>query len=128
MLGLSSLGQSRPNIQWIALSHASADATRRWCDGIGGCHGVLMVSDPSRHSYAAWGLGRTGIAHFLGRRSLSAVAAQARRGIRNRHPCGTRWQSAGTFAVDGQGVLRWRHLPEHAGDLPDLEAAVRALA
>jgi hypothetical protein len=118
---------SRPELQWIAISHAPTAATRRWCEAIGGCAGVLMVSDPSRRVYAAWGLGRSGLGHFLGRRSLSAVSAQARRGIRNRHPSGTRWQSAGTFAVGVGGVVRWRHLPDHAGDLPDLDDAVEAL-
>jgi hypothetical protein len=55
------------------------------------------------------------------------VARLAQRGIRNRHPHGTRWQSAGTFALDEEGVVRWRHLLEHAGDLPELETAVQAL-
>ena len=52
----------------------------------------------------------------------------ARQGIRNRHPDGTRWQRAGTFAVDAAGVVRWRHIPRHAGELPDLEAAAAAVA
>jgi hypothetical protein len=55
------------------------------------------------------------------------VASLARQGTRNRHPHGTRWQSAGTFALDHQAVVRWRLLPAHAGDLPDLEAAVHAI-
>ena len=118
---------SRPGLQWIAIRHAPTAATQRWCDAIGGCEGVLVVSDPSRRAYAAWGLGRSDLAHFLGRRSLGAIAALARRGIRNRHPSGTRWQSAGTFALARGGQVHWRHLPEHAGDLPDLDAAVRSL-
>jgi hypothetical protein len=48
-------------------------------------------------------------------------------GMRNRHPRGTRWQSAGTFALGPDGIVRWRHLPSHAGDLPDLTAAVEAI-
>jgi hypothetical protein len=115
------------DITWVAISHAPAEATERWCRAIGGSGDVRVVSDPSRRTYAEWGLGRTSLGHFLGRRSLTEVARVARRGIRNRHPHGTRWQSAGTFALDEEGVVRWRHLPEHAGDLPDLDAAVRAL-
>jgi hypothetical protein len=88
---------------------------------------VRVASDPSRRTYASWGLGRTSLAHFLGRRSLGAVADAARRGVRNRHPHGTRWQSAGTFALDGRAIVRWRLLPEHAGELPDLEEAVSAV-
>jgi hypothetical protein len=115
-----------PEAQWIAISHAPAEATERWCRAIGGAGSVRVVSDPSRRTYAAWGLGRTSLAHFLGRSSLLAVAGLARRGIRNRHPHGTRWQSAGTFAVDDHAIVRWRLLPAHAGDLPDLNAALSA--
>jgi hypothetical protein len=114
-------------VQWLAVSHAPADATDRWCRGIGGAAGVEVVSDQSRRSYAAWGLGQTRLTHFLGRRSLRAVGRLARQGIRNTHPTGTRWQSAGTFALDGERIVRWRHLPEHAGDLPDLDAARAAI-
>lgn len=117
-----------PEIQWLAISHAPQEATARWCRAIGGAGDVRMISDPSRRTYAAWGLGRTSLGHFLGRRSLAAVADLSRRGIRNRHPHGTRWQSAGTFAVDEHGTVRWRLLPAHAGEMPDLDAAVRAIA
>jgi hypothetical protein len=88
---------------------------------------VEVASDPSRRSYAVWGLDRTGLGHFMGRRSLTAVAGLARQGIRNRHPAGTRWQSAGTFALDRDGIVRWRSLPAHAGELPDLQRALDAV-
>ena len=116
-----------PEIQWIAISHAPAQATERWCRAVGGADGVQVVSDPRRRSYADWGLGLTSLPHFLGRASLAAVASLARRGIRNRHPSGTRWQSAGTFALDRDGIVRWRAIPSHAGDLPDLQAAASSL-
>src|SRR6202012_2667286 len=96
-------------VQWLAVSHAPADATDRWGRSLGGSGGVQLVSDPSRRSYAAWGLGKTGLSHFMGRRSLGAVTRLARQGIRNTHPTGTRWQSAGTFALDRAAVVRWRH-------------------
>jgi hypothetical protein len=115
-----------PEVQWVAVSHAPEHATARWCSAVGGADGVRVASDPSLRAYADWELGRTSLGHFLGRRSLVAVGRLARRGVRNRHPHGTRWQSAGTFALDDQGTVRWRHLPEHAGDMPDLDAAVRA--
>jgi hypothetical protein len=116
-----------PQIDWIAVSHAGPEATQRWCDAIGGRGDVEVLLDVDRRCYAAWGLGRSSLAHFLGRRSLKEVSRLAREGIRNRHPDGTRWQQAGTFAVDGGGVVRWRHLPEHAGELPDLERAAAAV-
>ena len=52
------------------------------------------------------------------------VARLARQGIRNRHSAGTRWQTAGTFAVDGAGTVRWRHLPRDAADLPALKGLI----
>lgn len=113
--------------QWIAISHAPPEATAAWCEAVGGADGVLVASDPSRRAYAAWGLGRTGLGHFLGRRSLAAAGRLARGGVRNRHPTGTRWQSAGTFAIDAQQIVRWRSLPAHAGELPDLDTALRAI-
>ena len=118
---------AKPAIDWVAVSHAPAGTTARWCEAIGGLDGVRVLIDTDRVSYATWGLGRSSLAHFMGRRSLSEVARLARRGIRNRHPEGTRWQQAGTFAVDGAGVVRWRHLPEHAGELPDVDEAAAAV-
>jgi hypothetical protein len=115
-----------PEVEWVAVSHAGPEATQRWCDAIGGRGDAEVLLDVDRRCYAAWGLGRSSLGHFLGRRSLTEVSRLARRGIRNRHPDGTRWQQAGTFAVDAGDLVRWRHLPEHAGDLPDLEAAAAA--
>lgn len=34
---------------------------------------------------------------------------------------------AGTFAVDGEGVVRWAKAAERADDVPDLDAAVGSL-
>jgi hypothetical protein len=116
-----------PEIDWVAVSHAPTLATARWRDAIGGLDGVRLLIDDDRVHYATWGLGRSSLTHFMGKKSLGEVAKLARHGIRNRHPDGTRWQQAGTFAIDADGVVRWRHVPEHAGDLPDLRAAREAV-
>ncbi len=113
----------------IAVSHAPSDSTAEWCDAVaGGSGSVELVIDEDRRLYAAWGLGRSTLGHFMGPHSLREVARLARRGIRNRHPEGTRWQTAGTFAVDSDAMVRWVHIPAHAGELPDLEDAARAVA
>jgi len=127
MRALRDAAASSTDIQWLAISHAPGPATERWAAHLGGTGDVKLISDPSRRSYVAWGLGRTSAGHFLGRRSLGAVAQLARSGIRNTHPSGTRWQSAGTFALDSAQVIRWRHVPEHAGDLPNIAAAESAI-
>ena len=89
--------------------------------------GVMVVDDPTRDVYTAWGLGLTNLRHFLGLRSVGRALSLATRGIHNRHPSGNRWQQAGTFGIDAGGTVRYVHLPEHAGDLPDVEAALAAV-
>jgi peroxiredoxin len=126
MIALRDAAARHPEVDWIAVSHADAQPTQSWCEAVGGRGGVNMLLDPERVFYAAWGLGRSSLGHFMGRRSLAEVRRLAKDGIRNRHPHGTRWQQAGTFAVDASETVRWRHLPEHAGDLPDLDSAVAA--
>jgi peroxiredoxin len=128
MHALRDAAAAHPELEWVAISHADAEPTQRWCQAVGGRGDVHVLLDPERAFYAAWGLGRSSLGHFMGKRSLAEVARLSRNGIRNRHPEGTRWQQAGTFAVDDAGIVRWRHLPAHAGDLPDLGAAAAAVA
>ena len=125
---LRAAADRHPHVAWIAVSHAPEEATEAWARAVGGLGSVTVVTDRARESYAAWGLGRTSLLHFAGRRSLGQVARLARQGVRNRHPDGTRWQRAGTFAVDSDGIVRWRQLPDHAGSLPELEQALAALS
>jgi hypothetical protein len=128
MRAMSAEAERQPEIDWIAVSHARLEATDRWCTAVGASRHVRLVIDEERSAYGAWGLGRSSLAHFMGRRSLRTAAKLAREGIRNRHPVGTRWQRAGTFAVDAEGTVVWRHIPGHAGDLPDLDEAASAVS
>jgi hypothetical protein len=105
---LRQAAEAHEGIAWVAISHARSDATAAWADAVGGLGGATLLSDPERTSYAAWGLGRSSLGHFAGRRSLAQVARLARDGVRNRHPHGTRWQQAGTFGVDAEGTPRRR--------------------
>jgi hypothetical protein len=119
------LAHATPDVEIVAVTHSDPARTAAWLGRVGGAGPVRVVTDEGRTAYAAWGLGRTTLRHFAGARSLRGVARQAARGVRNTRAHGTRWQGAGTFAVDGAGVVRRRHVPAHAGDLPDLAAAVR---
>jgi len=127
LLELSKLHTLNPSVTAVAVGHAPAQAAIAWRSKVGGAEGVVCIDDPSRHLYAQWGLGLTDASHFAGRDSLSSVGRLFGQGIRNRHPAGTRWQGAGSFAVDERGIVRWRHLPKHAGDLPDLVQAFGSL-
>jgi hypothetical protein len=125
---LRALAEGEPDLRIVAVSHAPSAATATWCEAVAGGPGsVELVIDEDRRLYAAWGLGRSSLAHFMGPHSLREVARLARHGIRNRHPEGTRWQTAGTFALDSEANVRWVHIPTHAGDLPDLERAARSV-
>lgn len=126
MKALSEEAARHPEIDWVAVSHAGLEPTDRWCAAVGASHRVRLVIDEERSAYGAWGLGRSSLRHFAGARSISSVADLARKGIRNRHPAGSRWQQAGTFAVNADGEVVWRHIPKHAGALPDLNDAAAA--
>ena len=125
---MAALAGERPGIDFLAVTHSDERPSRRWCEAFGGAAGVQLVSDPDRARYAAWGVGLSDRRHFAGPESLGALRRLLDEGIHNRWASGNRWQAAATFAVDAGGVLRWRHFPPHAGDLPPLADAVAALA
>jgi hypothetical protein len=124
---MAALAAQHPSIDFIAVTHSGDKPSRSWCDAFGGAAGVQIVSDPDRARYAAWGVGLSDRKHFAGPDSLTAVGRLLDEGIHNRWASGNRWQAAATFAVDPAGILRWRHFPRHAGDLPVLDDAVTAL-
>jgi hypothetical protein len=124
---LAALAAVHPTIDFLAVTHSPEVPSRRWCDAFGGAPGVQIVCDPDRAHHAAWGVGLSDREHFAGARSLAAVWRLLDVGIHNRWASGTRWQAAATFAIDPAGVLRWRHFPAHAGDLPSLDDAIAAL-
>jgi alkyl-hydroperoxide reductase/thiol specific antioxidant family protein len=124
---MAALAAERPAIDLLAVTHSDEAPSRRWCESFGGAGGVQLVPDPDRARYAAWGVGLSDRRHFAGPESLGALRRLLDEGIHNRWASGNRWQAAATFAVDPAGVLRWRHAPRHAGDLPPLADAVAAL-
>ena len=124
---MAALAAERPGIDFVAVTHSPEAPSQRWCESFGGAGGVRLVADPDRARYAAWGVGLSDRRHFAGPESLGALRRLLDEGIHNRWASGNRWQAAATFAVDPAGVLRWRHVPRHAGDLPPLGDAIAAL-
>lgn len=124
---MSKLAAEHPAIDFIAVTHSREEPSRSWCNAFGGAPGIQIVPDPDRARYAAWGVGLSDRTHFAGSDSLTALGRLLDEGIHNRWASGNRWQAAATFAVDPAGVLRWRHFPRHAGDLPPLHDAVTLL-
>jgi len=87
--------------------------------------------DDSRRTHAAWGLGTSSAWHVLNPLSMASVVRLGRgEGIWNRPTSsGSRWQTAGSFAVDGQGFVRWGHVGGSADDagVYAFDEAVQAL-
>jgi hypothetical protein len=121
------LAAKHPAVDFIAVTHSGEQPSLRWCNAFGGAGGVQIVSDPDRALYTAWGIGLSDRQHFAGRESMAALDRLLNDGIHNRWASGNRWQPAASFAVSPRGVLCWRHVPRHAGDMPALDDAVAAL-
>ncbi len=96
---------------------------------VGGEWAVNVVIDTERQLYAAWGLGVSNTWHILNPWSIYSVYRMAKdekiwnKGTEN----GNRWQTAGSFAVDAVGVVKWVQVPKLVDDLPDLKAAMKAV-
>jgi hypothetical protein len=125
---MAALATEQPTIDFIAVTHSPDKPSLGWCNAFGGPGRVQIVSDPSRAHYAAWGVGLSDRRHFAGPDSLAALRRLLDEGIHNRWASGNRWQAAGSFATDAAGVLRWRHFPRHAGDVPPLDDAIAVIA
>ncbi len=118
-----------PEIQCVAVSHSSQDATDQWVVELGGEWEARVVVDYERDVYAAFGLGAASTWHVLNPLSLYATYRLGKdEGIWNRATeSGTRWQMGGAFAVDAAGCVRWAQVARTADEVPDLEEAARAL-
>jgi len=126
---LAHLSNKHPEVHFVAVSHSDQSATDKWITSVGGEWSVEVIIDEIRELYAVWGLGVSSAWHVLNPWSIySAYRLAKDEKIWNKGTeSGTRWQTAGTYAVDGQGVLRWGRPAKAADDMPDLIAALKAL-
>lgn len=126
---LTKFSCQHPQIHCVAVSHSSPADTDRWVIAAGGEWSVDVVVDEGRDAYAAWGLGPSSAWHALGPRTLySALRLGRDEGIWNRATeSGSRWQTAGAFAVDAAGVVRWAHVAGSADDVANFGEALTAL-
>ena len=97
-------------------------------DSVDGAGQVKIVVDSDRKLYAQWGLGVSSFWHILNPWSLWSVYRTGREdGIWNKPTeSGNRWQTAGSFAVDGQGTVQWSKKAGTADEAVDFEQAVKA--
>lgn len=90
---------------------------------------MQVVVDSERKVYAAWGLGTSSFWHVLSPGGLWSVYNLGKEeGIWNRPTeSGSRWQTSGSFAVDGKGIVRWGQPAPRADWIPAFEDAVKTL-
>ena len=123
-----------PSVNFIAVSHSDAEATEKWLISVGGVGAppnddIEVIVDPERKLYAAWGLGTSSAWHVLSPTSMYGVYAIGKKyGIWNRPTeSGSRCQTAGSFAVDAEGKVKWVKVATQASDVPNFEDAVLAI-
>ena len=128
-LSLRTSAQQHPQLSFIAISHSDRNATDHWLEALLGPDAVEVVVDEEREIYAKWGLGVSGWGHVLSPGGLWSVWKMGREeGIWNRPTeSGSRWQTAGSWAVDGNGIVRWGGASGRADEIPDFEKAILAL-
>ncbi|ORY01333.1 hypothetical protein BCR34DRAFT_493908 [Clohesyomyces aquaticus] len=128
-LSLRTAAAEHPAIRLVAVSHSDAESTEHWLQALGGLGHVEVIVDLERESYAAWGLGASRFLHILNPWSMYSVYKfRKEEGIWNRPTeSGTRCQSSGTFATDGEEVVGWAKPARAADEVPDLAEALEAL-
>jgi hypothetical protein len=118
-------------MHFIAVSHSDQASTDRWLTALpepskNTQPNLTVVVDAEREAYAAWGLGASSFWHVLG--SIPGVSKLKEEGISVRSTeSGSRWQTAGNFGVNGEGVVRWSRKDERADDMPDFKEGVNAV-
>jgi hypothetical protein len=124
--------QHQDQADFVAISHSDQLATEHWLASLSTPEensAVRVVVDEQRIIYASWGLGVSSLWHVLNPSSLWSVYTLGKQeGIWNRPTeSGTRWQTAGTFVVDGEGNVKLSKPSVSADEVPDFEEALRSL-
>ena len=128
-VSLRKLAQDNPDVHCVAVSHSDESATDKWADAVGGGGHIEVIVDHDRKLYGAYGLGISSLWHVLSPWSMADVFSLGRSegiGVRPTES-GTRWQTAGTFGVDSEGIIRYAHVAEQASDMTGLAEALSAV-
>jgi len=106
---LRQLADKHDDVDFIAVSHSDEQSTDKWVTSVGGNRRIKIIVDSERAIYAQWGLGVSSVWHVLNPWSLwNAFSLGSKEQIWNRPTeSGSRWQTAGGFAVDGAGIVKW---------------------
>jgi len=124
---LSDIADQHPELNCVAVLHGEFAVAQRWLARLNVSTSVHCIVDTPRRVYGQWGVGYSNYASLLHPGVGLALLRMLVKGIRNRDASGTRWQQQVCFLVDGNSFVIGRHVPKHAGDVPDLENMVRLL-
>jgi len=106
---LRQLADEHNDVDFIAVSHSDEQSTDKWVISVGGHRETKVIVDSDREIYAQWGLGVSSAWHVLNPWSLWNVFSLGNKEqIWNRPTeSGSRWQTAGSFAIDKDGIVEW---------------------
>lgn len=126
---LRKVSEARSDVHCIAVSHSEKAATEKWLEAVGGAGNVEIVVDHERKLYGQYGLGVASAWHVLNPWSMADVFKLAREErIKNRPTeSGTRWQTAGTFAIDSHGEVQYVQVAQQASENGDFDKALHSL-
>lgn len=124
-----SAANSHPDLHFIAVSHSDREATDKWLASVDGPGKVQVIVDAERKLYAQWGLGVSNFWHVLNPWSMWSVYKTGKdEGIWNKPTeSGNRWQTAGSFAVDKEGLIKWGKKGSTADEAADFDQAIQVV-
>lgn len=134
---LGQAAKENAKLHVIIVQHSQEDETRKWFTRIGGEEALpdksryTLVADPDRKIYAAWGIGQlgwTGMINGTVMKALKVLKDDEGIDLSQTGKGSYRWQNSGGFAVDPEGLIRWRKLAESSADMCDYVEAAKAVA
>lgn len=115
-------------VRVVVVAFAEPDALRRYQDGLG-LGGVLVLADPQRSAYSAFGFGRGSVArvwlHPGVWQRYATLLARGRRPTRARQDT---LQLGGDVLAGADGRIRWIYRSAGPEDRPSLATVRAALA
>ncbi|KAF2495709.1 hypothetical protein BU16DRAFT_461731 [Lophium mytilinum] len=129
-ISLRKTAEDHPDMRFIAVSHSDRESTDKWLRAVGGADQVSVIVDSDRELFGRWGLGVSGYWHMMHPASMwTAVRLGREENIWNRPTeSGSRWQTSGSFAVDGEGKVKWGGAAPRADYIPSFEEAVESVS
>ncbi|WWC58127.1 uncharacterized protein I303_100662 [Kwoniella dejecticola CBS 10117] len=120
----------------IIVQHAEEEQVESWFNEIGGPKlfpdgsRYTLLPDPSRETYAQWGIGQLPWLGMISPSVINNMNDLKKADNIDLRPTGVgsyRWQNSGGFAVDEEGILRWRKIAQDSSDICDYSEATKSV-